>query len=413
MKISIFTPTNDPSFLPEVRASVLTQTYEDWEWIILHNGQQPSLDAGELGVPGEHDPRIRHFNATSTGMVGDLKAQAVAHCTGEILLELDHDDLLMPTALEEVAAAFAGNAEVGFVYSNCIHTTGYFGRVERFSEVYGWKYRELEFRGNLVDEFVAFAPTPEAVSRIWFAPNHLRAFRRSVYDAVGGYNVGMRVLDDADLMCRMYIAAPFHHIDKPLYVYRIHGKNSWLAHNAEIQANVLRIYDQYVRQMAQVWASRSSLLGLDLGGRFDAMPGLQTVDLRDADFIADLNGRWPFEDGSVGMVRAYDVFEHLRDPLHTMKELYRVLSPGGQAFIQVPSTDGRGAFQDPTHVSFWNENSFLYYTDRFWARYIDTPVRFQAVTCHTTAMDKRKVCWVQAHLVKLHDGLRICGAVNI
>ena len=28
-----------------------------------------------------------------------------------------------------------------------------------------------------------------------------------------------------------------------------------------------------------------------------------------------------------------------------------------------PSTDGRGAYQDPTHVAFYNENSFWYYTN--------------------------------------------------
>ncbi len=33
--------------------------------------------------------------------------------------------------------------------------------------------------------------------------------------------------------------------------------------------------------------------------------------------------------------------------------------------ILVPSTDGRGAFQDPTHVSFWNINSFMYYSIEF------------------------------------------------
>ncbi|MFM6367255.1 MAG: class I SAM-dependent methyltransferase, partial [Dolichospermum sp.] len=38
-----------------------------------------------------------------------------------------------------------------------------------------------------------------------------------------------------------------------------------------------------------------------------------------------------------------------------------ILKPGGIVDISVPSTDGRGAFQDPTHVSFWNINSFLYY----------------------------------------------------
>jgi len=26
-----------------------------------------------------------------------------------------------------------------------------------------------------------------------------------------------------------------------------------------------------------------------------------------------------------------------------------------------PSTDGRGAFQDPTHLSFWNLNSWFYF----------------------------------------------------
>lgn len=413
MKISIFTPTNDPTFLPEVLASVLAQTYQDWEWIILHNGPELTAEEGAMGTPGETDPRIRHVTTTSTGKVGELKAMAVDHCTGEIFLELDHDDLLMPTALADVAAAFEARPEVGFVYSNSIHTTGDFQRTERFSSVQGWQYRETKFRDNVVDEYVSFSPTPEAVSRIWFAPNHLRAFRRTVYDSVGGYDRTMRVLDDGDLMCRMYIAAPFLHLDKPLYIYRIHGQNSWLKHNAEIQQNVMRIYRQYILEMARVWSERNALLALDLGGQWDALPGLTTVDLRGAEITADLRERWPFADGTVGMVRAYDVFEHLPDILHTMTELSRVLAPGGHAFIQVPSTDGRGAFQDPTHVSFWNENSILYYTDRRKARYIHTPVRFQAVSCVTTELNIERVCWVQAHLVKLADGLRICGPVNI
>jgi SAM-dependent methyltransferase len=45
-----------------------------------------------------------------------------------------------------------------------------------------------------------------------------------------------------------------------------------------------------------------------------------------------------------------------------MKEIHRVLAPGGILLSHTPSTDGRGAWQDPTHVSFWNENSFWYWT---------------------------------------------------
>ena len=61
-----------------------------------------------------------------------------------------------------------------------------------------------------------------------------------------------------------------------------------------------------------------------------------------------------------------------------MSEIYRVLCDGGWAIIQVPSTDGRGAFQDPTHISFWNENSFFYYTIKQYAKFINNDnIKFQ------------------------------------
>jgi hypothetical protein len=54
---------------------------------------------------------------------------------------------------------------------------------------------------------------------------------------------------------------------------------------------------------------------------------------------------------------------HPRGPIHVMNEAHRVLVPGGMLDIEVPTTEGRGAWQDPTHVTFWNRNSFLYYTE--------------------------------------------------
>ena len=141
--------------------------------------------------------------------------------------------------------------------------------------------------------------------------------------------------------------------------------------------------------------------------------GYETLDLKDANIIADLNERWPLEDSSVGAIRAMDVFEHLKEPLHTMRELYRVLAPGGIAFIQVPSTDGRGAFQDPTHKCFFNINSFRYYTDARFAQYIDTPVRFQATRLYDTERNEEGVVWTRAHLLSLKNGYKPCGQVLI
>jgi hypothetical protein len=93
------------------------------------------------------------------------------------------------------------------------------------------------------------------------------------------------------------------------------------------------------------------------------MFGYVNVDIcPPADQIADLNERWPWGDGTADEIRAFDIIEHLPNRIHTMNEAWRVLKRGGKFEISVPTTDGRGADQDPTHVSRWNRNSFFYYT---------------------------------------------------
>ncbi len=405
-QFSVFTPSHKPEFLPAAYESLRAQECDDWEWLVLPN------NGATITGPMLGDERVRVLPESSSTYVGALKRQACAQSRGAILVELDHDDLLTVDALAELRGAFDAPA-VGFAYSDAVHCDMEFRQTETYNPIFGWAYRNVEFAGHQLLAPMSFAPSPEAVSRIWYAPNHVRAFRRELYEKAGGYNEGMRILDDQDLMSRLYCETEFKHVDKPLYVYRIHGENEWLKHNAEIQENVVRLYDNYIVAMALAQAKRKGLRALDLGGRMGSLPGFETVDLKDADIVADLNGPWPFADNSVGCLRAFDVFEHLADPLHTMREVYRVLAPGGMAFLQVPSTDGRGAFQDPTHKSFWNENSWLYYTHRNWARYIDTPVRFQATRTYTTPKDSIGVCWTVAHLVALKDGYRPPGLVNI
>jgi len=72
-----------------------------------------------------------------------------------------------------------------------------------------------------------------------------------------------------------------------------------------------------------------------------------------------------WEDNSVDEVRAWDFLEHvpLGKTIFVIEEIFRVLRHDGKFEHFTPSTDGRGAFQDPTHLSFWNINSWIYYTD--------------------------------------------------
>ena len=406
MLISVFTPSNNSSYLKNVYGSLQEQTYQNWEWVILLNNGAELVQFNDKRVKIITD----HFKIP--GYIGYAKHLACSYCTGEVYLELDHDDLLMPTAIEETAKAFQDN-EIVFAYSNDIFCTADLEKVEKFQDGYGWQYRDVEYKGHKLLETIHFPPDPTTITRIWFAPNHLRAFRSSTYKKIGGYNHEMRVLDDLEIMCRMYLEGKFKWIDKPLYLYRIHGQNNWLIHNKEIQDNVYRLHDEYIERVVDVWCEREGLKKIELGGRIAARAGFTTVDLKDANIIHDLNEPWPFEDSSVGCIRAYDVFEHLEDKLFVMSELYRVLAPGGWAFIQVPSTDGRGAYMDPTHISYWNENSFLYYTVAEFGRFYDNKIRFQAIRNYTTPLNNFKVCWVIAQLVCLKDEFRPAGMIEI
>lgn len=106
------------------------------------------------------------------------------------------------------------------------------------------------------------------------------------------------------------------------------------------------------------------MVNVNLGSGFQKKEGFLNVDLDspDADIHADLEKSWDFvEPGTVDNVLAAHIFEHLHNPIFTFNELYKILKVGGRAEIHLPSTDGRGAFQDPTHVSFYNKNSWRYY----------------------------------------------------
>ena len=70
--------------------------------------------------------------------------------------------------------------------------------------------------------------------------------------------------------------------------------------------------------------------------------------------------------GYFNLIIANDVLEHLPDLVQAMTNCLSLLSVGGEMHIQVPYDLSYGAWQDPTHVRAFNENSWLYYTDWYW-----------------------------------------------
>jgi SAM-dependent methyltransferase len=259
----------------------------------------------------------------------------------------------------------------------------------------------------------SWKPTSQALAFIWYAPDHVRSWRREVYRNVGGHDKKLSICDDHDLMIRTYLVAKMHHIKKPLYIYRVTGDNTWLERNEAIQRITVELAHKYGFQLAEKDADDRGLLKVDMGGGLYPKPGYMTVDQADADIICNLDDGIPLPDNSVGVLNASHVIEHLKDPIKTMREIHRVLAHGGWAMIEVPSTDGRGAWQDPTHVSFWNEHSFWYYTNRDKAVFIrNNDIRFQTYRLETWE-SAPQIPVVTAWLVAIKEGERYPGVLGI
>jgi SAM-dependent methyltransferase len=268
--------------------------------------------------------------------------------------------------------------------------------------------------------------TAQNIRLVDWAPNHVRAWTRILYDRVGGHDITLSVGDDHDLIVRCFLAgAKFHHIQACLYYYRVHKENAVKQKNAEIRDATWGVYNRYIWALAEKWAHDNNLSKIDLCGGLDRPAAYTALDryINKDDragglgIVCDLETKWPLEDNSVGVLRAHDALEHLHDPIHILNEAYRVLAPGGFLFTHTPSTDGRGAFQDPTHVSFWNENSFAYYCDPAFMRYIPKfKGRFQLIKNITWFPSdwhrEKKIPYCEAHLIKLSDGYTPMGALS-
>ena len=407
-KFSIISPSHkNTPYLQELYESLCAQTYENWEWVLWLNGK---FKRSKLSTEIENDERVKIYECNEKNPnVGFHKNKAFHLGSGDVVVEVDHDDMITPDCLEELNKAYQDES-VGFVYSD---VAVYDDNFVPYNEHHGWSYYFYKFRGKNLYVMNSWRPTSQSLAYIWYAPDHVRSWRKSVYEEIGGHNVDLSICDDHELMIRTYLKTKMYHIKKPLYIYRVYGENTYLQRNADIQTKTVDLYKEYAYQLAEKDADDRGLLKVDIGGGLYPRAGYLTVDQEGGDITCDLNEGIPLPDNSVGVINASHVLEHLRDPIKSMREIHRVLAHGGWAMIEVPSTDGRGAWQDPTHVSFWNEHSFWYYTNKDKAIFIrNSDIRFQTYRLETWEMAPH-IPVVTAWLTAIKDEERLPGVLGI
>jgi glycosyltransferase involved in cell wall biosynthesis len=196
--VSVIIPSyNCAKYLPESIESVLGQSFGDFEIILVDDGSTD--DTKEVVNRYLGDRRLRYVFQENRGVPSIAKNRGVAIARGEFIATLDADDILAPTALEEMTAALQGSNA-----SWCIID------VLKFWEDYR-EVRRTQFRAaDLLHELLQ----ADFICRAMF-------FWKAALVRVGMWDEALRTREDWDLNIRLMASGePFAYLNMPLYHYR-------------------------------------------------------------------------------------------------------------------------------------------------------------------------------------------------
>lgn len=118
--ISVVVPAyhTPPLFLRQMLDSLIAQTYGGWELCIANGSPDDKEMEAVLEEYEKRDSRIRHENLKENLGIAENTNAAFRMAKGEFIGLLDHDDLLAPNALYEIALALEKNPEADVVYTD-------------------------------------------------------------------------------------------------------------------------------------------------------------------------------------------------------------------------------------------------------------------------------------------------------
>jgi glycosyltransferase involved in cell wall biosynthesis len=95
-RFSVLMPVYCPKLpmLEQAIASVLDQTYSDWELCIVDDGSPEVAHIGWLETLARREPRVRFLRRSSNGGIAVATNEAIGAATGAFCVFLDQDDLL-------------------------------------------------------------------------------------------------------------------------------------------------------------------------------------------------------------------------------------------------------------------------------------------------------------------------------
>lgn len=210
-KVSIIIPTyNSSKFIKRTIGSVLSQTFRDWELIIVDDC---SKDSTELAVREftKFDKRIKFFKTPeNSGGPATPKNIGIEKAEGEYVAFLDHDDEWFPEKLASQLSVFENSKDdnLGLIScgANLINKKG-----KKFS-IYNPKNIKVNF--------------PDILLKNPIYSNSSVLIKKNVIDIVGGRDDKMKYSEDWEMWIRICRNGyKIHFIEKPLFNYYFHDTN--------------------------------------------------------------------------------------------------------------------------------------------------------------------------------------------
>lgn len=226
--VSIIIPCyNQGIFLGDTLESVISQTYKNWECIIVNDGSTDNTEVVAMKYT-KTDNRFKYIYQENKGLSA-TRNKGIGYSSGKYILPLDSDDKIGSSYIEKSVGILENNPNIEIVYCDA----------ELFGLSNGkWNLPEFSLEKMLGENCIFCSAF----------------FRRETYDIVGGYKTNMKYgFEDWDFWLSIIEKKKkdciIHKINEVLFYYRIRKKSMLNSMNFE------RLY----KMRKQIWENHKEL----------------------------------------------------------------------------------------------------------------------------------------------------------
>jgi glycosyltransferase involved in cell wall biosynthesis len=308
--VSVIIPCyKQAQYLPEAVASVLAQSFADWEIIIINDGSPDSTSEVARRLAARRPRQAIRLLERANGGLAEARNSGIRLARGEYILPLDADDQLAPALLEKTVSCLQADPGVAIVYTDtlCFGTANHTQRWIDFDFTRLCAYNQM---------------------------NYCSLFRREAWEKAGGYKRNMTWgYEDWDFWISCGEAGfKAKHLPEPLFLYRVKPESMLTKaaeHDLELRAQIVLNHPGLYNETTQHWA-RSILAKPNSASAEPAASAPHEILCRDQ-LLADFRKYNAYLDLEIQTLQALRSKElATKDAPVSTKQLFRILKAYGK-----------------------------------------------------------------------------------